>query len=318
MAELKVTTQDSNLSRKSSAKKTGWYRRWWFLIAVPLVLVAIALATVRIVTAEPAPSAPPETDRILKAQESMGNFAIIIPGYLPKGFNRAQVEIRVDQNGPAGEPAVDLTYRGKNDASVYLHQWVPFNPALETLSGSRIIETNWGKSWLLTQGTDGLVALWVDVGPLRVSLSSSQDVVSREQLVEAANTLGVASDLQAFTYVTELPQIKDIAPPPPFVVQLSSYGIQELNLTITPGGYSPLRFSVKKGIPVKINFRALGEVGCGKVLIFPLGNGNNQSATATKDKPGESFQFTPQEIGDVEFFCSSYHYRGIMTVVAGD
>jgi hypothetical protein len=315
MAQIQVTTQDSNLQRKSPKNRSRWYRRWWFITAVPLVIAAIALGMVKIVTAEPAASEPPETAKVLAAQESMGNFAIIIPGYLPKGFDRANVEIQVNRSGSGGQPAVDMVYRGKNNASIFLHQWVPINPALETLNGSRIIQTNWGKSWLLTEGTDGLDALWVDVGPLRVALSSSQDVVSREQLVESANTLGVASQLQSFSYVTQMPEIKDMAPPPPFVVPVNAEGIQELNLTITPGGYSPLRFSVKKGVPVKINFRQMGDVGCGNSLVIPTENGNLAGLTLSKTVTSQNVTFTPDVVGNIGFHCSSNHFRGVMTVL---
>jgi hypothetical protein len=314
MAEIKVSTQDSNVQRQKPRNKPRWFRRWWIISSISLIVLAITAGSIKIITSQPAPTEAPETARVLKAQESMDHFGIVIPGYLPKGFDRANVEIKVDQNGPGGEPEALLAYRGKKDAAIFIEQWVPINPQLETLSGSRIIETKWGKSWLLTQGTDALVTLWVDVGPLRVSLSSTQDVVSREQMVEAANTLGIASYLQVFSNVTDLPQIKDMAPPPPFVVPLNAEGIQELNLTITPGGYSPIRFSVKKGIPVRVNFRQMGEVGCGNVLMMPTGDGKNVGLTLSKTVTLQTTTFTPPAAGTFQFQCASNHYRGIMTV----
>jgi hypothetical protein len=234
---------------------------------------------------------------------------------LPNGFDRAGVQVTVDGAGPGGESAASLIYHGKGDSTIFLNQWVPGNPEMETLNGSRIIETKWGKSWLLTEGTDGLVALWVDVGPLRVSLHTpSQQMMSRQQLVLAAETLGLASNLQVNSFVSELPQIKDMAPPPPFEVKNSEKGSQELNLTITPGWYNPIRFAVKKGIPVKINFRAMGEVGCGNTLIFPVGDGNFASLTLSKEKPLQTLELTPGIAGDWAFRCTNNCHRGIMTV----
>jgi hypothetical protein len=314
MSTEQVTTKDTIIKRKQK-KPASWYRRWWFFSVVGLAVVLAAGTTFKMVTAAPQPTEAPEAAKVLKAQELMGNFGILIPAYLPKGFDRSGMEINVNQTGPADEPAVDMVYRGKNDATLFMHQWVPANPAMETLSGSRIIETKWGKSWLLTEGTDGLVAVWVDIGPLRVSLSSpSQATASREQLVMAAETLSLASNSQAFSFVAQLPQIKDIVPPPPFEVRPNAEGVQELNLTITPGGYTPLRFAVQKNIPVKINFRALGEVGCGNVLLLPHDTGSYESLTVSKTAPLQTTTFTPQTAGDFQFICASNHYRGIMTV----
>jgi hypothetical protein len=269
----------------------------------------------RTLGAVPAPTEAPEATKVLAAQQDLKNFGILIPGYLPKGFDRAKVEVQVNQNGPAGEPAVDMVYRKGTSGAIFVHQWVPVNADLETLNGSRIIETKWGKSWLLTEGTDGLIAVWVDIGPLRVSLSSpDQQSVSRQQLVLAAETLALASNTQAFSFVTELPAIVDLAPPPPFEVKTNEQGVQELNLTITPGGYSPLRFAVKAGIPVKLIFQALGDVGCGSVLVFPTSPVSNTALTLSKERPTQTIDFTPEVVGDFQFVCGSNHYRGIMTV----
>jgi hypothetical protein len=313
MDTVKVTTRDSNVRRKDK-KNRRWYLRPWFFSIIALVIIAASVTSFKIVTAAPTSTEPPEMDKVLKAQESTGNFGILIPGYLPKGFDRGGVDIQVAQNGPAGEPAVDMTYRKGNGDAIFLHQWVPVNPDLETLNGSRIIQTQWGKSYLLTEGLDGLIAVWVDIGPLRISISSDQTILSREQLVMSANTLGLASTLQAFTYVTDLPQIKDVVPPAPFEVPVNAEGIQELNLTITPGGFSPIRFAVKQDIPVKVNFRALGDVGCGNSIVIPTENGNYASLTVTKTQPLESVTFTPHTAGNLQFNCSSNHFRGVMTV----
>jgi hypothetical protein len=294
----------------------SWMRRhWWVPAVLAVVLCGAGLVGWKAWATPAPPTDPPEAERVLRAQQDTGNFGILIPGYLPKGFDRSNVDVRVDQNGPAGEPAVDMVYRRGASDTVFIHQWVPVNPTMETLSGSRVIETKWGKSWLLTEGTDGLIAVWVDVGPLRVSISCpSQTTMTREQLVLAANTLGLVSDLQVYSFVTALPVIKDMAPPPPYEVRVNEDGVQELNLTITPGGYAPMRFSVKKDVPVKLNFRALGQVGCGSTLIFPTQADTFSALSVGKDKMVDSVEFTPGAAGDFAFHCASNHYRGVMSV----
>jgi hypothetical protein len=304
-------------SGQISRRKNGsfWRRRRWYIIIVAVIVVSASAISWKVLSAPPSVAEPPEAAKVLAAQQNLQDFGILIPGYLPGGFNRSGVDVQVNQTGPSGEPSVDMLYRNKNGSYLSLHQWVPVNADLETLNGSRIIQTKWGKSWLLTEGTDGLVAVWVDIGPLRVSISSpDQKTISRQQLVLAAETLTLASNAQAFSFVTQLPQIVDMAPPPPFNVQTNAGGVQELNLTITPGGYSPIRFAVNKGVPVKINFSAVGDVGCGSVLIFPTGSGSNSALTLSKQHPTQTVEFTPQVAGDFQFTCGSNHYRGIMSV----
>ncbi len=215
MAAAKVSTGESIIRRRRAGARR-WHRRWWLFLAAGITVILSSAVAFKVITAAPTPTEAPEAARVLKAQESMGSLGILIPGYLPKGFDRSGVDVKVDQTGPGGEPAVDMAYRTKDGGAVFLHQWVPVNPALETLNNSRIIETKWGKSWLLTQGEDGLIALWVDVGPLRIGLSSpTQKFISREQIGLAPDTLGLAANSQVSSFVAELPQIKDIAPPPP-------------------------------------------------------------------------------------------------------
>ena len=61
---------------------------------------------------------------------------------------------------------------------------------------------------------------------------------------------------------------------------MNAQGVQELTLVVTPGGYTPLRFAVKKGVPVKLTFRQLGQVGCGNDLpIFPADRPSPSSLT---------------------------------------
>lgn len=309
--EARVTTRDFGLRRKKTRK---FWRRPWFFLGVCVIAIMAAVLGWKLASIEPEPTEPPESVKVMEAQRLTGNFGILIPAYLPKGFDRAGMEIKVNPAGPTGDPAVDMIYRTRKGEALFLRQWVPANPELEILANSRPIETKWGKGLLLTQG-QALLALWVDIGPLRVSLSTSDvDIVSREKLLLTANTLGLANDILVQDFITELPVIQGVEPPPPFEVALNADGVQELNLTITPGGYSPMRFAVQSGIPVKINYRAIGEVGCGDTLIFPISADETVAKQITDETPLHIIEFTPQAPGEYGFKCSANHFRGIMTV----
>ncbi len=94
---------------------------------------------------------------------------------------------------------------------VYIREWVPGNPELESLAGSKPIQTKWGKGWLLTH--KGLTAIWADVGATRVSVySPSVDKISKEDLLAMAESLGPASNKQVFSYAVKS-EVKDVAPP---------------------------------------------------------------------------------------------------------
>jgi hypothetical protein len=290
-------------------------KKWrWILPLLIFIFAAIAISSWKIASAPEPPREAPETAKILEVQEGL-HFGVLIPAYLPRGFDREHMEIKVSQTGTGGEPMVDMIYWNSKGRPLFIRQWVPVNPELETLVGSRPVETKWGKGWLLTQAKGGLICLWVDVGPLRVSLITQDlEAISREEMILAANTLGLASNLQVYTFYTELPSVKGVAPPPPFEVPVNSEGIQEFNLTITPGGYSPMRFAVQKGVPVKMHFRALGEVGCGNTLIFPADLKNPTALLLESEQDVKTLEFTPGQAGNFAFQCTNNCFRGIMTV----
>ena len=142
---------------------------------------------------------------------------------------------------------------------------------MEILAASRPIETKWGDGWLLKQGED-LVAIWVDVGPLRASIYTNDQCMPVENTCwPSPTTWDPASNRQVFNFVVDPPAVREVPPPPPVGSPINAEGVQEVDLIITPGGYSPLRFAVKKGVPVRLTFRQLGQVGCGNELNFPIG-----------------------------------------------
>jgi hypothetical protein len=224
------------------------------------------------------------------------------------------VDITVNEMGPGGEPMVQLAYQAGKGTTLFVREWVPVNPDMEILAGSRPIQTKWGRAWLLSQG-QSLNAMWVDVGPLRASLYTPRpDVVTREQLLAMAESLGPASNRQVFSFIVDPHEIREVPPPPPFEVPVNDEGIQEFTLVVTPGGYTPLRMAVKKDLPVRLNFKQLGQVGCGNELIFPADPRNPTALHLTSAFDKKVLDFTPSTVGDFQFFCSHQMYRGILRV----
>jgi hypothetical protein len=300
-------------SRKR-AKRLNLNRRWlWLGGGVLVVLLALggwwAVANSRAAETKEAP----EAQMVLDAQADMP-FQILIPAYLPKVFDRAAMELSVDMTGPGGEPMVQLTYRTKNGETLFIREWVPVNPEKEVLAASRPIQTKWGQGWLLRQG-EGLMAIWVDIGPLRASIyTRNQNVLPREELLAVAETMGPASNRQVFDFLLDPPEIRAVDPPPPVEAEINAEGVQEIDLIVTPGGYDPLRFAVKKDIPVRLTFRQLGRVGCGNELNLPYGTDLAGGLKLDDPNDVEVFEFTPREPGEYTFFCAHLMYKGIMTV----
>jgi Cupredoxin-like domain len=288
--------------------------RRWLVAAAVLAAALLALGGWLIAQGQAdEPREAPEAQQVLDLQAGMP-FQILIPAYLPKAFDRANVKIAVDQSGPSGVPMVELTYRTRKGGALFVREWVPVNPDLEIMATSRPIQTKWGRGWLLNQAGN-LLVMWVDVGPMRIAfLSPSLDVLPQEQLLAVAETMGPASNRQVFNFIVNPPQVVAAEPPAPIEIPVSTEGVQEVDLIVTPGGYSPLRFSVQKGVPVRLTFRMLGQVGCGNELNFPTGAGEYAALTLADASDTEVLEFTPQQTGQFEFFCGHLMYRGVMTV----
>jgi hypothetical protein len=255
----------------------------------------------------------PEAQAILQVQKDLP-FQVLIPAYLPEGVDRARAQVLQGEPGPKGEPLLQIVYPAQQGAALFARQWVPNDPRREVLAGSRAIATKWGEAALLERA-GRLAALWVDVGALRVALySPNPSAFSAEQLVQIAESLGPVSGRRVSTKPPAKAPVRDAPLPPALEVPTTAQGIQELTLVITPAGYSPRRFAVKKGVPVRLTFRAAGRVGCGNELLFPARPGQVQMVTLASEFDTQVLEFTPQQAGDFKFNCSHDMYRGIMTV----
>ena len=97
------------------------------------------------------------------------------------------------------------------------------------------------------------------------------------------------------------------ASPTPTVVD----GVQPVTINILNSGYSPKRFTVKSGIPVKLTVNA-GEVySCATAFTFRAFGIN----AYVKPNTNQIFTFTPDKKGIYTFACSMGMYSGTMEVI---
>jgi len=87
-------------------------------------------------------------------------------------------------------------------------------------------------------------------------------------------------------------------------------GVQVVRMKETGSGYSPNRFTIKQGIPVRWIIDAQAPYSCAASLSLPKYN-IRKYLTA-----GENIiEFTPKETGRIPFSCSMGMYTGVFNVV---
>ncbi len=86
-------------------------------------------------------------------------------------------------------------------------------------------------------------------------------------------------------------------------------GVQEVRMTESNSGYSPNKFSIQKGVPVKWIIDAKAPFSCASSIIVPKLN-IKKSLSA-----GENIiEFTATETGKIAFSCSMGMYTGVFNV----
>ena len=86
-------------------------------------------------------------------------------------------------------------------------------------------------------------------------------------------------------------------------------GIQEVDVLVK-GGYSPDLIVVKKGQPVRLNFRREETSGCSEqVVLSDFGIVSNLPAFETT-----AVEFTPEKPGEFAFTCGMNMMRGQLVV----
>lgn len=84
-----------------------------------------------------------------------------------------------------------------------------------------------------------------------------------------------------------------------------SEGVQTVNMDVDASGYSPNSFVLKKGIPVKWNVNIKELTGCNQELVM------SKYGINVKLKKGSNvFEFTPKDIGTIQFNCGMGMLRG--------
>lgn len=127
------------------------------------------------------------------------------------------------------------------------------------------------------------------------------------------STLGPAANRLVYSSLQDVPISYSL--PTAEKVEVNPQGIQELTLVVTPQGYNPVHFSVKRGIPVRLIFRQYGQVSCGNELIFTWGERSSTDVRITSADDQKVIEFTPDQTGDFLFHCPHQIYRGAMTVI---
>jgi len=86
-------------------------------------------------------------------------------------------------------------------------------------------------------------------------------------------------------------------------------GKQIINMDVVSSGYIPNYFSVKKGVPVKWIVNGKNVFGCQGYFVVP------QLNISKALSEGENiFEFTPKDLGFINFSCGMGMYRGRIEV----
>ena len=86
-------------------------------------------------------------------------------------------------------------------------------------------------------------------------------------------------------------------------------GIQEVNMQVNGGGYSPNSFVLKKGIPVKWNVDVTQLTGCNSELVLSAYNIDKNLKSGLN-----VIEFTPSKTGTISFTCGMGMLRGSFIV----
>jgi hypothetical protein len=257
------------------------------------------------------PREAPESERVLSAQVELP-FQILIPAYLPKAFNREKMEIVTDQSGPNGEKRVTLIYSTRKGDSISFREWIPVDQgpanARRCLCVCQANKQSHGDA-----SQCNMVGMELNVGTVHVKVEfSAPNLVYYNELQLMLSTLGPATNRQVYSSIEDVPLSFSV--PPAIEIPVGSDGVQEVALIVSPQGYSPVHFAVKKDVPVRLIFRQLGQVGCGNELIFQWGAGKSETLLLESASDNKVLEFTPRETGEYPFNCPHLIYRGVITV----
>jgi len=87
-------------------------------------------------------------------------------------------------------------------------------------------------------------------------------------------------------------------------------GVQVVKMTESATGYQPSAFTVKKGVPVRWEIEATDISSCASFILMP----QEFSGVKMLRKGQNTIEFTPSEVGQINFSCSMGMYTGSFTV----
>jgi sulfite exporter TauE/SafE/copper chaperone CopZ len=87
-------------------------------------------------------------------------------------------------------------------------------------------------------------------------------------------------------------------------------GKQVVQMKVTARGYTPNKFTVKKGIPVEWDINVTDISTCASYIMAP-----DMNIQKLLKKGQNTLAFTPSEVGTLDFSCSMGMYTGSFTVV---
>jgi len=91
--------------------------------------------------------------------------------------------------------------------------------------------------------------------------------------------------------------------------QLTADGYQEIKMEVNSGGYTPNKFILKKGVPVKWVIDVTELTGCNSVIQSP-----KLGISQELQKGIQTIEFTPKEEGTIPFSCGMGMLRGTFVV----
>lgn len=87
-------------------------------------------------------------------------------------------------------------------------------------------------------------------------------------------------------------------------------GVQEVTINVLDTGYNPDEIKIKRGVPVNVTLKTNNTLGCARAFVVPSLNIEKILPKTGQD----SFQFTPEKEGNINFSCSMGMYNGKFVV----
>ena len=309
---------------RAPGRRRSW--RTWALLGAALAVLAISGFTL-LRGSFSDPKEAPEAQLILDAQAGLP-FQVLIPAYLPAGFKRTQVHVDPHLTGPGGEPMIQIRYPGRGGSALTFSEWLPAqpDPTQSSSVGTLQPQTVRCQCHCRSRSECDFTDMEVVIGSLHVLVETAapsalaplpfgifaDNGVTAQQMQFILNTMGPAANRQIFTSMKDIPLTSSL--PEAVDIPVNASGVQEVTLVVTPQGYNPAHFAVRKGLPVRVIFRQVGEVGCGDELIFQWGDGKSADLRLASADDAQTLEFTPGEAGTFAFHCPHFIYNGAITV----